>query len=100
VIHGERLSVAVVDIEPDLQVPEHAHPHEQLGFVLKGRVGMVIEGETRELGPGEAYVIPPNARHSAYTGPDGAAVVDIFAPPRLEWNQAERLEKSRVSWLP
>ena len=97
-VHGERLTMAVIDLDPNLLVPEHHHVNEQLGFVLVGKVTMVIAGEERELSPGEAYSIPGDVPHSARTGPEGATVVDIFAPIRSDWEKSERLEPSKGRW--
>lgn len=97
-LHGERLTLAVIDLDPNLEVPEHHHDNEQLGFVLQGKVTMVIAGEERELSPGEAYSIRSNVRHSARTGPEGAAVVDIFAPTRADWESAARLDPTPGRW--
>lgn len=97
-LNGERLTVALIDLEPDLEVPEHHHENEQLGFVLKGRVTMVIGGEAKELGTGDAYTIPSDVPHSARTGPEGATVVDVFAPIRADWEKAPRLAPSRGGW--
>lgn len=97
-VQGERLTVAVVDLAPDLLVPEHQHENEQVGFVLKGVVTMTIDGDARELSAGGTYVIPSNVRHSAQTSSDGATVVDVFAPVRADWNAAPRLEPSPGMW--
>ena len=95
---GDRLTAAVIDLDPNLQIPEHNHENEQVGFVLKGKVTMIIDGEERELGVGEGYSIKSNVRHSASTGPDGATVVDIFAPVRADWERAPRLEPLPGRW--
>jgi quercetin dioxygenase-like cupin family protein len=97
-VHGERLTMAVIDLDPDLEIPEHHHVNEQLGFVLQGKVTMVIAGDERELNAGEAYSIPGDIPHSARTGHEGATVVDIFAPIRADWEKAPRLEPSRGRW--
>ena len=90
--------MAVVDVDADMQVPEHSHDNEQLGFVLRGEITMTIAGEARTLGVGETYSIPSNTPHSAATGPDGATVVDIFAPVRSDWEQVERLSPEPGLW--
>ena len=97
-VHGERLTMAVIDLDPDLEIPEHHHVNEQLGFVLQGKVTMVIAGDERELSAGEAYSIPGEVPHSARTGHEGATVVDIFAPIRSDWEKAPRLEPSTGRW--
>jgi quercetin dioxygenase-like cupin family protein len=97
-IHGERVTVAVVDLVPNLDVPEHHHENEQVGFVLKGAVTMVVDGQARELRAGETYVIPSNVRHSARTSSDGASVVDVFAPLRSDWLALEQGEPTPGQW--
>jgi quercetin dioxygenase-like cupin family protein len=97
-VHGERLTMAVIDLDPDLDIPEHHHDNEQLGFVILGKVTMVIAGEERELSAGEAYSIASDVPHSARTGPEGATVVDVFAPTRSDWEKAPRLEPSKGRW--
>ena len=90
--------MAAVDLDPDLLVPEHRHENEQLGFVLKGSVTMVIGGDEKELRVGDAYRIPSNVPHSARSGANGATVMDVFAPIRADWEKAERLAPSRGGW--
>jgi quercetin dioxygenase-like cupin family protein len=77
--------MAVVDLEPNVAVPEHRHVNEQLGFVGRGSVTMTIGGESRELGVGDTYVIPTDVPHAAVAGAEGATVVDVFSPPREDW---------------
>ena len=85
-IEGERITLAVVELAPDSVVPSHQHENEQLGLVITGRVTFTIGDETRELGPGGTWRIPSNVRHGVATGPDGAVVIDIFAPTRRDWD--------------
>jgi mannose-6-phosphate isomerase-like protein (cupin superfamily) len=42
----------------------HLHPQtEEIYYILVGRGRMLIDGETREVGPGDAIAIPPGAAH-------------------------------------
>ena len=97
-VRGERITFAVVDLEPNLVVPEHQHQNEQVGLVLQGFVTMTIGGEARRLGAGETYVIHGDVPHGAETGPEGATVIDVFNPTRGDWEQVERLEPSAGAW--
>jgi quercetin dioxygenase-like cupin family protein len=97
-LHGERVTVAVVDLAPDLDVPEHHHENEQVGFVLQGAITMVVDGQARELRAGDTYVIPSNVRHSARTSSAGASVVDVFAPVRSDWLTLEQGEPTPGQW--
>ena len=97
-VNGERLTMALIDLDPDLDIPEHHHVNEQLGFVIKGSITMVIAGDAKELSAGETYVIPGDVPHSARTGSEGATVVDVFAPVRGDWEKTPRLEASKGAW--
>lgn len=97
-VHGERLTVGVIDLDPDLVVAEHEHENEQLGFVLKGEVTMIIGDESRLLRVGDTYSIPSHVRHSARTSSLGATVVDVFAPVRADWETKERSAPSPGRW--
>jgi unsaturated pyranuronate lyase len=79
---GENMLVSVVDLEPDKPLPEHSHPHEQVGTILAGSVDFTIGGETRTLRVGEVFIIPGDVPHSAVTGPQGAKVMEVFSPVR------------------
>lgn len=97
-LNGERLTIGFVDLDPNIQVPEHTHENEQVGFVQRGSITMVIAGKSRELGVGGTYTIASNVPHSARTGPAGASVVDVFAPVRADWDSAPRLEPFPGRW--
>ena len=98
VVDGEQCSFAIVELEPSSVVREHAHPNEQLGMVVTGQVTFRIEDETRELGPGGTWCIPANAPHEVHAGPEGAVVIDVFAPPRADWRALERSEPQAPRW--
>jgi len=97
-VHGERLTLAVVELAPNAAVPEHRHENEQLGMVLSGSLTFRVADETRELGPGATWSIPSNVPHEVTAGPDGAAVLDIFAPTRADWSAFEPQEPRAPVW--
>jgi mannose-6-phosphate isomerase-like protein (cupin superfamily) len=45
-------------------VHPHSHPTTEFYYVTSGRGIMVVEGESREIGPGDLVLIPPGAVHS------------------------------------
>ncbi len=85
IIHGERMTVAFFTIAGGSGVPEHAHPHEQIGFVLKGEMELSIAGEKQTVTTGGAYHIPASALHSGRCLKGPAEVVEMFAPVREDW---------------
>ena len=99
-VTGDNVSFALVELEPGVPVAEHSHPNEQVGFILQGTFTFTIGGETRELGPGDTYVIPGNVPHSARSGPEWTIAVDVFSPPREDWERLERGEVRQPGWPP
>jgi len=97
-VNGDRLSIGFVDIEPNVQVPEHRHENEQVGFVLRGSVTMVVGGNARELRVGETYTIASQLPHSAKAGKDGVSVVDVFAPVREDWKTKPTVDAFPGRW--
>jgi len=97
-IEGEHVSLAVVELEPSSVVPEHSHDNEQLGIVLRGSLSFRVADEVRELEAGGTWRIPPNVPHEVHTGPEGAVVVDVFAPVRADWSALERVGDQQSLW--
>jgi quercetin dioxygenase-like cupin family protein len=98
VIVGRNASLSVVELAPGAIVPEHRHQHEQLGLCITGSITFTIDGERRELGPGGTWRITSNLPHDAVAGPDGATVVDIFAPVRADWDALPRSTPRPPRW--
>jgi quercetin dioxygenase-like cupin family protein len=84
-LFGAGAMINLIELQPGSVVSLHSHPHEQLGIVLRGMQALVIDDEAHELGPLEGYVLPGGVEHSAYCGPEGALVVDIFQPIREDY---------------
>jgi quercetin dioxygenase-like cupin family protein len=97
-VRGDRVAFALIEMEPNVPVAEHSHPNEQLGFILKGTFTFIIGGEKRVLKPGDTYSIPAGVPHEGLAGPEGTVAVDIFSPPREDWERLERAEPRQPSW--
>jgi quercetin dioxygenase-like cupin family protein len=97
-VEGEQCSLAVVELDPNSVVAEHRHANEQLGIVVSGSVTFRVGEEERALAPGGTWRIPPNVPHEVHAGPNGAVVVDVFAPPRTDWQSLERTESRSARW--
>lgn len=97
-VHGEQLTLAVVEIEPGAVLPEHRHGNEQCGMVIEGSVVFRVGSETRTVGPGGIWRIPSETPHTVSGGSEGAVVVDIFSPPRADWAERETLDPRPPQW--
>ena len=57
-------SLAEATLEPGAATTRHHHRVcEEIYFLLEGTGVMEVDGEEREVGPGDAILIPPGARH-------------------------------------
>lgn len=97
-VHGQQVTLSVVEIDADAELPEHRHANEQLGIAIAGSLHFRIGEEERHVGPGETWTIPSDTPHSARGGPEGAVVVEVFAPPRTDWQGLPALELQRPRW--
>jgi quercetin dioxygenase-like cupin family protein len=98
-VHGDEVTVAHIELEPGIEVPEHSHANEQVGVLLRGSLRFRIGEEDRQLEPGATWCIRADVPHSVQAGPDGATLVEVFAPPRADWAGLERLEPSAPTHL-
>jgi unsaturated pyranuronate lyase len=97
-IHGERITLGVVELDPNSHVPEHRHENEQLGICLSGSLEFRVADETLQLATGDTWTILSNVPHEIHVGPEGAVVLDVFTPARPEWRDAERVERREPRW--
>jgi quercetin dioxygenase-like cupin family protein len=81
---GDRMTLVEVTIAKGSEVPAHNHPHEQVGYVVKGRVRFTIGGEARELQAGDGYLAPADVSHGV-TALEPSIFIDIFSPVREEY---------------
>ena len=98
VVHGERITLGVIELDSGSVVPEHHHENEQLGICLSGSLVFRVGDETRELGPGGTWSIPTDVPHEVHVGPQGAVVIDVFVPPRDDWREASAVEERELRW--
>jgi quercetin dioxygenase-like cupin family protein len=62
----------------------HQHPHEQMSWMLSGRMDLRIGSEKRSMVAGDIAVIPGGVEHEAFF-PEDTEVLDFFAPPREDF---------------
>ena len=98
VIHGDRITLGIIELDANSHVPEHRHENEQLGMCLAGSMSFRVGDEERELGAGETWTIPGNVPHEVHAGPEGAVVIDVFVPPREDWREAPAAEAREPRW--
>lgn len=78
---GTAMMQMLVTLEAGSHLPEHQHPHEQVSYVVQGRLRFSIAGVPREVGAGESLCIPGGVPHAADVLEE-SVVIDTFSPPR------------------
>ncbi len=85
-LNGHNLMFFLVDVKGE--VPEHSHPHEQMGICLSGKAELVSGSQRAIVEAGTAYWLKPNERHSVRViGNESATFLDVFSPPREDYLQ-------------
>jgi quercetin dioxygenase-like cupin family protein len=73
VVEGELTQVGIMTIPAGMSSDPHTHPNEQWIYLLKGRILAVIDGQKREVKPGELLFIPANVVHNVDVLPEADA---------------------------
>ena len=63
----------------------HSHPHEQIGYIISGKLVYQEEGqEDKILGTGDTYYVAPNVVHGVQILEE-TKLLDIFTPMREDF---------------
>ena len=81
---GDRTMLCEIELAKGAVVPLHTHPHEQIGYLSRGRLLFRIGDDERELGEGDSWVIPGDVPH-VVTALEDSIAIDVFSPPRDEY---------------
>jgi quercetin dioxygenase-like cupin family protein len=84
-VHGDRLMVCRLTLQPGTTTTAHRHPHEQITVVERGRVRFTIGTDERLCGPGDVIVLPGGVWHGCTLLGEEAVLVDIFSPIREDF---------------
>jgi len=96
---GKSMLMYYIEYEAKMTFPEHSHPHEQVGYCIKGEGEIGIGKEIIKIKSGCGYHIPSNVVHyEKNTSEEPLLCVDIFCPVRedlmKEYFKQEYFEKS------
>jgi quercetin dioxygenase-like cupin family protein len=80
---GKSITITYVICEQGAEIPEHKHPHEQIGYCFDSETKYTIGNKTYSVGKGHLFLLPPNIPHSSIiTGNNGYIGIDVFSPAR------------------
>ena len=83
-VHGEKTLLAEFVLDRGGTLPVHAHPYEQTGYLIQGRLRLRIGDREFDARAGDAWCIPANVDHGAHALEDAVAV-EVVAPVREDY---------------
>lgn len=83
-VHGHKTLMTEFRMAQGSVLPLHAHPHEQTGYLIKGRIVLSIGNETREAQAGDSWCVPGGVEHGAEILEDSIAI-EVFSPLREDY---------------
>ena len=90
-VHGKGITVAHWVFVKDAVLASHSHHHEQIAYVMSGKVRFETgDGESRLLEAGDFVVFAPNETHGGVALED-SVVLDAFSPAREDF-------KAEMNW--
>lgn len=83
-VYGEKTLMVEFRLDEGAVLPQHAHPHEQAGYLVRGRIRLAIGAEIHEVRPGDSWCIAGGVQHGAEILENSVAV-EVFSPVREDY---------------
>lgn len=81
---GAQLMVFWADVDANTHAAKHAHPHEQITWLVEGKMDYQIgDGPVQSLEAGSVLLVPGNTPHEAWYR-EKCRIVEFFNPPRFD----------------
>jgi quercetin dioxygenase-like cupin family protein len=84
VVSGDQGMLVHWTIKKGAHAAAHKHPHEQIVWMISGRMDFRIGNEKRSMVGGDTAVVPGGVEHEGFF-PEDTVVIDFFAPPREDF---------------
>ena len=81
---GDRTLMVEFHLSKGSKIPDHSHPHEQIGYLVSGRAVFTVDGEVFEATAGDGWCILGNQVHRVDVLED-SVVAEVFSPVREEY---------------
>lgn len=83
-VYGEKTLFTEFNLQKAADLPRHKHLYEQTGYLVSGRIRLMIGEEQFEVEPGDSWCILGNVEHNAEILEDSVAV-EVFSPVREDY---------------
>ena len=80
-VSGKNMAMRLWEEEPtDEKKQPSERDYETIGFVLKGKAELELEGQTLQLEPGDSWLVPAEAEHT-YSILEPFTAIEATCPP-------------------
>jgi len=83
-VHGDQTLMTEFRLEKGRPLPRHAHPYEQTGYLVQGRMRLFIGDESFDTRPGDSWCVASGVEHGADVLEDSVAI-EVFSPVREDY---------------
>ena len=87
--HNQRLMLVEHHMEASWAGARHSHPHDQLVYIVSGRLRFSAGAEEFEVKAGDSFVIKGGVEHQAWAL-EPAVVLDVFTPYREDYAASQQ----------
>lgn len=89
-VYGVKTLMVEFLLQKGALLPVHSHPHEQIGYLVKGHIRLTIDADVHEVLPGDSWCIPGGVLHCAEIIENSLAI-EMFSPVREDYLPAATL---------
>jgi quercetin dioxygenase-like cupin family protein len=82
--HNPNLMLVEHEMQAGWAGARHSHPHDQLVYVLRGRIRVSSGSEVFEASAGDSFVVDGGVEHQAWAL-EPSVVLDVFTPTREDY---------------
>jgi quercetin dioxygenase-like cupin family protein len=83
-VYGDKTLMVEFRLQQGASLPLHSHPHEQTGYLVKGRIRLTIGTDVFEVQSGDNWCIAGNVLHCAECL-EKAVAIEVFTPVREDY---------------
>ena len=83
-VYGQKTLMTEFFLEKGNSIPAHSHPHEQTGYLVKGKLHFTIGSQIIDAKSGDSWCIPSDESHGAEVLED-STVIEVFSPVREDY---------------
>jgi quercetin dioxygenase-like cupin family protein len=81
---GDKTNLGEFHLVKGNRIPSHAHPYEQTGYLVSGKLRFKIGSEWFNADPGDSWCVPEDVEHEVEII-ENSVVIEVFSPVRKDY---------------